>query len=432
MNFSQTRHQSQRLNKTMIETLAIMRMNRVEMHKFLSDAAEKNPFIELESHKDSTPGQASYDVDAMSTDLADVSERGIFQHVVKQLPYVCTSPGDLEIARAFLLELDLSGWLSVSVEEIAEKYALNAPDCAEMLVRLQTLEPAGLFARNLRECISLQALDRGQLDDIMRRIIVHLDELRCFDPEHLAKRIGCNTSDILERVRLIRRMDPKPGAQFDFQEAPRKTDDVTVAVVDGKLTVTLNNFSFPSVRALHLDTTNHRSGPNTERLRHLVQEARSLKKACELRNATTLSLVTAIFIRQPDFLKAGFAALRPMRMRDLASEIGVSESTVSRILHGLTILCSQGNVPARALFCNALTYGNETQTKHAALQKIRQWVAAEDQQTPLKDEEILARFQKLGFSISRRTISKYRNELGLVSPRLRRKAAKKAPRNARL
>ncbi|WP_300056360.1 RNA polymerase sigma-54 factor [uncultured Roseobacter sp.] len=429
MNFSQTLRQSKRFTKSMIETVTIMRMTGADMHTFLSEVMERNPFIELENPGRGASGHIGHDGDGLLMDVAEVAERGIYQHVIKQLPYICANSKENDLALAFLQELELSGWLGASVQEIAAKSGFDLQDCENMLARLQTLEPTGLFARDLRECIRLQAAEGGQLDEIMRDIIIHLDALQRFDPDQLAKRIGCDRSDVLDRVQLIRRMDPKPGTRFDVQDAPSKTDDVVVSVVDCEVTVALNTSSFPTLRVLYPHMVEQRTGQNRDALRHLVQEARSLKKACALRNATTLSLITAIFIRQPEFLEAGFAALRPMRMRDVADEIGVSESTVSRILNGLTVRCSQGNVPARSLFCNAITFSSGAQTRHAALQKIKQWVATEDKRFPLKDEDIVDRFRQIGLSISRRTVSKYRSELGLIAPRLRCKAAADALRS---
>ncbi|WP_227269272.1 RNA polymerase factor sigma-54 [Roseobacter weihaiensis] len=422
VNFSQVQRQGKVVSKAMIQTMAILRMNRAEMQEFLAGALERNPFVELKDGESAALGPIPQNSSDFLTDVPEADDRGIFRHVFKQLPYICYCARDYDIALAFVQELELSGWLGASVEEVAATSGFDLRDCEDMLGRLQTLDPAGLFARNLRECITLQAAERGQLDDTMRTIILHLDALRRLDPDQMAQRVGCDRAGLLKRVQYIRHMDPKPGARFDFHEAPSKSDDATVSMVDGELTVELNTSSFPEIRVLHLDTLKQSHDRHHRELRHLIEEARSLKRACELRNTTTLSLVSAMFMRQHAFLEAGFPALRPMRMHEIADDIGVSESTVSRILNGLTIFCGQRYVPARALFCNAVPYGDAPQTKHAAMHKIRQWITKEDKRFPLKDQEIVERLRETGLSISRRTVSKYRDELGLFAPGQRRKA----------
>ncbi len=409
------------LNQVMMLAVKVMRMTGVELREHLTDTIERNPLVEVErGQKDTGAGAASWG----TQDLPNDARNSLYRHIADQFHLVFHSNREIEIALAFLQEIEPSGWLAAPAEHIAEVHGFALWDCQSVLDRLQSLEPAGVFARDLKDCLRLQAIDRGQFDDVMETLIAHLDHLMTCDVATLARRLKSDPKEFALRLDLIRRMDPKPGSAFSFDETVLRGSDVILQVTEQEVTIELSGSSFPSVRLSHgSDADGPGGSQDASALKNLVQEARALQTAVEMRKSTTLSVVGAIFARQQGFLANGYAALAPMGMSDIADDIGVSEATVSRILSGLTIQCPLGCISAKSLFCSPVPYCDQPRTKHAALQMIKDLVAGEDRMSPLGDQEIAHQMKRSGFDLSRRTVTKYRQFLGLDAPAIRRKSA---------
>lgn len=420
LNFNQTVRQSRSLSRTMIAAIAVMRMNRADLQELIADTADQNPFVDTDPASGPMMEPAFRPANLIQPDQPDQTRHSLYRHITEQFPFAFDSPHDLEIAFAFLRELEPSGWLGAPVDRIANEAGFEPADCAAVLSRLQALDPIGVFARNLRECLRLQAADKGVLDETMCALITHLNEVSHGSMAPLARLLGVDESDIAQRLACIRRMDPKPGARFEYDDTLMRDCDVVVSLVDRDLVIELNRSSFPTIRVSSASQFDHGKSGNQQQFRALLQNADMLKKACDLRNSTTLTVVTAIFTRQHEFLSQGYPALRPMRMLDIALDAGLSESTVSRILNGLTILCPNGVILAKTLFCNAVDKGGQPQTKYAVLQEIRNMIGQESKKSPLTDSEITKRLQAIGLTLSRRTVGKYRQELGLNAPASRR------------
>ena len=428
MGFSLTQaaRQTGILNQSLVQSFNILRMNRAELAEYLSNALEENPFLEADQQHPDLPNNLSgHNVRPTQEPCNDI-QTGLYRHVTEQLPFVLRNGDEARIAQAFLMELEPSGWLGLTVEEIAERYGFTLDECLSVLARLQTLEPAGLFARGLKDCLRLQALDRGQMDDVMDALISRLDEFLDCDIETLANRLKVDPAEIARRLFLIRRMNPKPGSGFEFDATLLRQSDVNLRVDHQDLVIELNKSSFPTVRlpeAMHTDDILVR---HQKHLGKMIRDAKSLKNALEYRNSTTLAVVASIFARQRGFLAHGYSALRPMGMTEIAADVGVSEATVSRVVSGLTVQCPQGNILAKSLFCEPVSYCKQPTTRHLAVEMIKRLIAAEDKLSPLNDGEIASKMQRQGLSISRRTVAKYRNHLGVSPPVVRRKNAELA------
>ena len=419
--YTHTLRQSVTFNHSMIQAVKVMRMSELELRELLTEISALNPFVEVEQDaRDYGSGAGQRD----DFDLPAESSVSLYRHLADQFPMVFQTSREMAIAQAFLQEIEPSGWLSVSVEHVAASSGFEQSECEDVLSGLQTLEPAGVFARDLRECLRLQAIDRDLLDDDMEKLIAHLDQLMTCDPVTLAKRLGISATTFIRRLEQIRRMDPKPGSAFTVDDTILRGSDVVVHVVDHEVAVELSQSSFPTLRQ-SLNSRGDADARTFEQamLGKLVQEARALQSAIEMRKSTTLAVVAAIFARQGKFLVHGYPALVPMSMSEIADDIGVSEATVSRVLSGLTIQCPPGCIPAKSLFCSPVSYGAQPHTKHVAFQFIKKLIACEDKASPITDQDIASAMQNAGLTISRRTVSKYRQSLGLSTPALRRKAA---------
>ncbi|MEO1188997.1 MAG: RNA polymerase factor sigma-54 [Pseudomonadota bacterium] len=410
------------LNHYMMQAVKIMQMNRVELHEFLSETSERNPFLEIDRSTRIYENRANHGELPETTSDTKVS---LYRHLASQFARIIHSNHEAKIALAFLQELAPSGWLTVPVECIAEANGFDLEMCQDILERLQTLEPAGVFARDLRECLRLQAIDQGLFDDVMKALIANLDQLAAGGLESLARRLKVDGRKLVEALNQLRRMNPKPGSAFDFGEIQPIDSDVVLKATDEGLTYELRKSSYPTVRistgALIDEPV---EGSHLGELKTLLAEAKAIQSAVEMRKTTTLAVVTAVFARQREFLLHGYAALSPMRMSDIADDIDVSEATVSRIVSGLSVQCPRGHITLKSLFCSSVSYGSQSQTKHVVLNVIKKLIAAEDKSSPLSDRKITMLLHNSGHQVSRRTVSKYRNALGLAPPATRRRQAK--------
>ncbi|MFA3920548.1 RNA polymerase factor sigma-54 [Ruegeria hyattellae] len=424
LSLTHSARQTKILNHTMVQAFKITRMDKTELLEHLSSAAENNPFLEITRPDPDLPSSRPSGNGGYIPENASDVHKSLYRQITDQLPLVLETDHESQIAQILMMELEPSGWLGRSLDEISAIYGFAVSDCRHVLKRLQTLEPAGLFARNLKECLRLQALDRDQLDEIMEGLISRLEELLDCDIATMANRLNVDPADVAHRLYLIRRMNPKPGSAFEIDETLSRQSDVILNIENQDLVIELTKSSFPSIRLLHAEETAGQSALNLpSRLNELVREAKSLKNSLEYRNSTTLAVIEAIFARQRDFLKHGYAALSPMSMSEIADDLGVSEATVSRVVTGLTIQCPHGNIGAKSLFCQPVTYCGQPTTRHVAFQMIKKLVDGEDRKSPLSDGEIATKAKSHGFSVSRRTVAKYRNILGIRAPQIRRKNA---------
>lgn len=414
--------QSKMLNHTMMQAVKIMRMSQVDLYEFLAETIERNPFLEVE---DGTLAILQRSENGDLPEIASETRTSLYRHLADQFWRIAPPEGELRVAFAFLLEIDPNGWLTVPVEHIARINGFDLEMCNIMLARLQTLEPAGVFARNLAECLRLQAIDQELFDDVMAGVIANLDTLADQGLESLARRLQVDVKNVALRLDQIRRMNPKPGAIFGFDDAQLTESDIVLNVTDQGVTCELPRSSYPTVHASSgIEFGVHDKGACLGELKALLAEAKAVQGAVEMRKATTVAVVAAVFARQREFLRHGYGALRPMRMSDIADDIDVSEATVSRIVSGVTIQCPQGRIMLKSLFCGSVSYSSQPRTRHVVLNIIKTLIASEDKASPLSDCRITHLVQASGLEISRRTVSKYRQSLGFAAPAIRRKNAR--------
>ena len=248
LSFKQVTRQTRLLNHSMAQAFTLMRMNKVELLGHLSEMMGENPFLEADRGTFDFPTTRSRGSSAEHYDTMVDTRGSLYSHIADQLPLIFETDHAHRIALAFLSEIEPSGWLGVTVAQLAETYDLPLETCAAVLTRLQTVEPAGLFARDLKECLRLQAIDRRLLDEVMGKVIDNLDALMGCDVLTLASRLKANPADVVRCLDNIRRMDPKPGTAFEADETLLRESDVTVAIIGTDLAIELNSSSFPTVR----------------------------------------------------------------------------------------------------------------------------------------------------------------------------------------
>jgi RNA polymerase sigma-54 factor len=402
--------QTQRLTLTtnLAASIRILRADAAGLSRYLEEQAAENPQLVL-----SGPGQGDWTprwksvlhggVDAPETAAAAPS---LISHVLQLVEALQLSPGEARIAEALVEALEPSGWLGRGLAAIAQGVGASVAEVEAVLRRLQArAEPTGLFARNLAECLRLQAEDAGELDRAMAAVLDRLDLVARGEVERLARDAGLAEAEVRAGIGRLRSYDPKPGAGFEPFAAPVREPDLITEKQDGEWVVSLNRSALPTV-----SVAEGRGGGRAE--------ARALLRMVEGRNTTLLAVGQEILLRQVEALDKGPGALAPMTMADIAGALGLHESTVSRVVAGTAVDTPRGTWWLRALFTKAAREGGPA--AGALRDRLARLVGGEDPSAPLSDEALAEALASAGAPIARRTVAKYRAMLGLPPAHRRR------------
>ena len=353
------------------------------------------------------------------------SQPSLSAHLHAQIDLLPLPPRDRVLAKALIESLDEDGYLRIELVELATLAALEPPAQAQelqiALCRVQALEPAGIAARSVSECLLLQlpAIADDEERALGKRIVAeHLERLAARDTLGLARRLDSSPALVERACAAIRRLDPRPGWRFSHSHAPYVHPDVIVKKVQGVWTVTLNPAVVPRLRLNRVYAEmfqRNRRAQDGELASHL-QEARWTVNNVEQRFATILSVAQAIVRHQHRFFDFGPMAMRPLGLRAIADEVGLHESTVSRVTNNKYMATPLGVFELKHFFSRALATTNGKQVSGTAIRGlINEMIADEPPHAPLSDPEIARRLARQGLIVARRTVTKYRQCLGLAS-----------------
>ena len=351
------------------------------------------------------------------------------EHLSSQIAIDITDPIDRMIG-AYLVEmLDDAGYLRVDLEVTARHLGCSQDRLRAALDRLQSLDPAGVFARDLSECLALQLRERGRLDEHMIRLLKHLDLVASGDVGKLAKICGVNAEQITSMIREIRHLNPKPALAFDSFVAQPIVPDVIMRPHQSEgWVVELNNETLPRVLVdmQYYSLISHSSTKKHEKLyiAECYHSANWLVKSLHQRAGTILKVATEIIKQQENFFLKGVQALRPLILRDIASAVDMHESTVSRVTSNKYISTPRGIFELKYFFSQGLG-GGENGTARSAESvryRIKGLIDTEAADAILSDDTIVEILQSEGIEIARRTVAKYRESMGLQSSVQRRRS----------
>lgn len=394
--------------------------------RYLEEQAETNPHLRL----DPAPAPAAGDwlprwtgvIGAGgSPDQAEAPAASLMAHVVGTIDRMGLSPRDVRIASALADALEPSGWLGKPLAEIAQDCAVPEADVEAVLTRLHRIEPAGLFARNLAECLALQLTEAGDMDDAMRVILGRLDLLGAGDLGRLARLARTTADEITARFRVIRSLDPKPGAQFAplAAAALREPDLLVRKSAAGLWDVALNRSCLPTVSVL---------SPVEGRGGAPLAAARAVARLVKTRNDTLLRVGREVLQRQAAALDHGPRALVAMSMAEVAAALDLHESTVSRVVAGASVDTPRGTWWLRRLFSARVGEGAGMASGAAVQARLAQLVASEPKGAPLSDAALAAALAEGGGAVARRTVAKYRASLGIPPAARRRRPGSQKPK----
>lgn len=321
--------------------------------------------------------------------------------------------------------LDSDGYLTCEHEELCEVCGCRLDEIQAALEILRTFEPCGVGARNLTECLLFQLDSMGLGENLVAQIVQrHLDKVEKRKFDLIAKEEKCSIEEIAHAITILQRLEPKPGRSFGEDTTRYIEPDVYLHKVNGEYVVTLNDEGIPRLRISdhYVDLLKSDSYEQKGYLQEKLKSASWLLKSIQQRQQTIYRVSQSIVKFQKDFFDKGISALRPLVLKEVAEDVGIHESTVSRVTSNKYIHTPQGVFELKFFFTNGLpSAGGESTSSSSIKERIKQLISNEDKNNPLSDQEIGEILLKENVKIARRTVAKYRENLGIESSSLRKR-----------
>lgn len=387
-------------------------------------------YIEDSEHSEFKVSSGSYNRDEETSFENFVSKKSsLREHLSTQLREVNLNHTEQKIGEYLIGLIDRNGYLRHTSEQIADLLKIDVPVVDKIRRAIQTMDPVGVGAFDLRECLLIQAKDEGYNDDAVIAIITrYLEDLASNRINNIVKVSGFELEEIQAAVETIKAFNPKPGASFPSTgDEIYVSPEVFVEKVGDEYVVTMNERDLPRLRInnLYKDAMKHRDTTEKETyefIRNKLEAARSFLKYVDKRKETILSVTRSICEVQKDFLDFGILHLKPLTLQDVAGMAGVHESTVSRATSGKYVQTPRGLFELKFFFSGAArTQSGEDVSTMAVKKRIDDLVKAENPAKPLSDSHIVDMLKKDGIFLARRTVAKYRIELNIPSSSARKK-----------
>jgi RNA polymerase sigma-54 factor len=468
--------QELRINPRLYQAMDLLYMPLLDLQQHLKQELVANPFLEMvepvEESVDETENETKEDenevdwedilLDGFETggrreeyeereyfEPTAVATRDLYDHLHDQIALLRLEPREVIIAEEIIGNIDDSGFLTCPLEQVVE--SLNDlldgreseegrdPDLEEIprftleevegvLRTIQALDPAGIGARDLRECLLLQLndqlLENGLVYDIVDK---HFEQLVNHRWAEISKELGVSPRDVQTAADEIAKLDPKPGLQYSGGEGNYIIADLVVEKIDNDYIVFHNDTALPrlrlsrSYREVAQDKAKF-TGENKEFISNKLNNANWMLQAIEQRRQTMLKVMNFIVNRQRDFFEEGIEHLKPLTLREVAEVINMHESTVSRVTNQKYVQTPRGVFPLKFFFSSGLsTDSGEDVSARGIKARIQKLVNDEDPKKPLTDQAIVDILKREGINIARRTVAKYRDQLGILSARMRKR-----------
>ena len=376
-----------------------------------------------------------------------VATRDLSDHLRDQVSLLELNPRQMLLADEFLGNVNDDGYLASPVEDIVrtlnevirQAAAANARDLGElplytaeegeaMLHIVQELDPAGVGARDLRECLLLQLGDAGLTQSVPYRLVRDcFEELVAHRWSEISKRFGITATDVQQAADEIAKLDPKPGLRFRSGDENYIIPDLIVDKIDGHYHVFLNDANLPRLKLSRAYQEIARDkkkfdGENKEFISNKLNSANWMIQAIEQRRQTMLKVMNYIVDRQREFFEKGVQSLKPLTLREVAEVINMHESTVSRVTNEKFVQTPRGVLPLKFFFSSGLaTSDGDDVSARGIKAQLEKLVQEEDPRHPLTDQAIVNILRESGVQIARRTVAKYRDQLGVLSARMRKR-----------
>jgi RNA polymerase sigma-54 factor len=376
-----------------------------------------------------------------------VDTRDLSDHLLDQISLLELTPRQAFLADEFIGNINEDGYLACALDDLlnavndtvikaAEEIDRDTddlplytrPEIEEMLATIQSLDPPGVGARDLRECLMLQLKEAGLEQSVPYRLVRDcFEELINHRWSEISKRFGISPTDVQKAADEIKKLDPKPGLVYSAASDNYIIPDLIVDKIDGKYHVFLNDANLPRLKLSRAYQEIARDkkkfeGENKEFISSKLNSANWMIQAIEQRRQTMLKVMNYIVDRQRDFFEKGVQHLKPLTLREVAEVISMHESTVSRVTNEKFVQTPRGVLPLKFFFSSGLsTTAGEDVSARGIKAQIEKLVSDEDPKHPLTDQAIVNILKESGVQIARRTVAKYRDQLGVLSARMRKR-----------
>ena len=438
------------------QAIRLLQLPVLDLNAQIQDALEENIMLEMEDLPDvpKTSDESTVEIEAIQaedqwqiraerriqdggwngegrpiSEFADESGQTLREHLLWQLEMEQFSPRESLIGEAIIDAINDDGYLTIGLNEIAEvlrpETGIRDEEIEVALAKVQRFDPAGIGARSLSECIALQLRqldpDTPGLDLALQLAKDYLDLVATREYGELRRSLRTSEEALHDALALIRGCNPRPGQTVSPAAAEYVIPDVFVRKVDNRWQVEISPTGVPKLSVNQQYAKLLRGNGDHAVLRTQLQEARWLIRSLEIRNETLLKVATCIVKRQTEFLEQGDEAMKPMVLRDVADEIGMHESTISRVTTNKYMHTPRGVFEFKYFFSSHLaTADGEEQSSTSVRAKIRRLVGAENPAKPLSDSKIASLLADEGIKVARRTVAKYRESMNIASSSERR------------
>jgi RNA polymerase sigma-54 factor len=376
-----------------------------------------------------TIGGGSGAGEAPDMDQLSAARPTLGDFLTEQFHLLLADPAERLIAQFLTDGLSDAGYLTIELAPLAEQLGTSLEAVEAVLVKLQTLDPPGIYARSVKECLALQLADRDRLDPLMEKLLDHLDLIATHELSLLARNIGADREDLVDMLAELKALDPRPGRAFERGPVEAIVPDVFVREgAGGSWLIELNSEILPRVlvnRTYYANVTRLARGSAEKTfLVDCLQTANWLTRSLDQRAQTILKVATEIVKQQDGFLKLGIAHLKPMTLKLVADAIEMHESTVSRVTSNKYVSTPRGVFEMKYFFTTALasTTGQADHSAESVRHRIRQLIDAEPAAEILSDDTIAELLQReQGIEVARRTVAKYREAMSIPSSVIRRR-----------
>lgn len=360
-----------------------------------------------------------------------VVEETLYSHLLEQLSYLKLSPADLEIGEFIIGNIDESGYLSCPLEELSEILKVSEVRVERILVKIQRFDPSGVGARDLKESLLIQLRDRGVEDNLVYRIVEeHLETMDRKSLQQISKSMAVPMERIQEAMEIIRTLSPRPAFGRFTRGAAAVTPDLIVEKIGDEWVISHNDRNIPQLRVNSSYKQLLKRGSTAPKetktyVREKLEQARWLLNAINQRRTTMVRVMKAILEEQMEFFERGADFLKPLTMEAIADIVSMNVATISRVSNDKYVQTPHGVVEIKYFFnSGVMKEDGEQLTKRTVKKQIEQIIIEEDPAKPLSDQEIFKALRDRDIAIARRTVTKYRKELGIQAARFRKRVTR--------
>lgn len=424
------------------QAITILQFSSLDLIEYINQQMSENPIIETaekmlpdgdfwkEYWRDRSMNRVNYtsqsnESESNPLDWIVKNDTTLEKHLLEQLSYLRNiSPRTIRVAKFIIGNLDHRGYLELALEQIAESLHEEVEEVEQALFLVQSLEPHGVGARNLKECLLIQLEYAGKKDTLVYKIVEdYLELLAEGKIGKISTKLQISPKEVQTATDSIRLLDPRPGSLYQRDEPRYIVPDVTVEKVAGEFVILLNDSATPRLSInSYYEKVSQQHEEAKKYIHDKMNSAMWLLKSIEQRRMTIYKVTEAIVQEQRDFLEKGISYLKPMTLKEIAEKVSLHESTISRATNNKYVQTPRGVFELKYFFSSALTTtGGESTSSESVKAEIKALIDQEDRKAPLSDQKLMDILNEKGVFISRRTVAKYREEIGIPSSAKRKR-----------